>query len=126
MRFAKLVFLIAGIWGVLLITPLYFMFDFVGRINPPAVTHPEFFYGFAGVALAWQIAFFVIATDPARYRPLMIPSALEKLGYGGAVVALFLQGRIHPSDAVFGFIDLILAAGFAVASSKTKSVQSYA
>ena len=27
MRFAKIVFWIAGIWGVLVITPLYFMFE---------------------------------------------------------------------------------------------------
>ena len=121
MRFAKLVFWIAGIWGVLLITPLYFMLDFVGRNDPPAVTHPVFFYGFAGVALAWQIAFFIIATDPPRYRLLIIPGSLEKIGYGAAVVILFLQGRIRPSDAVFGVIDLILAGAFVVAYFKVGS-----
>jgi hypothetical protein len=53
-RFAKIVFWIAGIWGVLVITPLYFMFDLIGRNDPPPITHPGFFYGFAGAALAWQ------------------------------------------------------------------------
>jgi hypothetical protein len=120
MRFAKVVFWIAGIWGVALITPLYFMLDFVGRTDPPPVTHPVFFYGFAGVALAWQIAFFIIATDPSRYRPLMIPGSLEKIGYGAAVLILFLQGRIRPLDAVFGGIDLILAAAFLVAYFKVR------
>jgi hypothetical protein len=27
MKFAKIIFWIAGIWGLLMITPLYFMFD---------------------------------------------------------------------------------------------------
>jgi hypothetical protein len=117
-RFARLVFLIAGIWGVLLITPLYFLFDSIGRNDPPPITHPAFFYGFAGAALAWQIAFFVIAKDPARYRPLMVPSVLEKFGYGAAVVALFAQGRMRAPDLVFGVIDLVLGGLFAVAYCK--------
>ncbi len=60
MRFAKVVFLIAGIWGVLVLTPLYFMFDLISRKDPPAITHPGFFYGFVGVGLAWQIAFLIM------------------------------------------------------------------
>jgi hypothetical protein len=67
MKFAKIVFWIAGLWGVLILTPLYFMFDMIGRKDPPPITHPAFFYGFVGAGLAWQIALFVIATDPARY-----------------------------------------------------------
>ena len=42
MKFAKIVFWIAGIWGVLILTPLYFMFDTIGRQDPPAITHPAF------------------------------------------------------------------------------------
>jgi hypothetical protein len=37
----KIVFWIAGIWGVLVLTPLYFMFDMIGRQDPPAITHPS-------------------------------------------------------------------------------------
>src|ERR1700737_3013346 len=88
MKFAKIVFRVAAIWGVLIITPLYFMFALIGRNDPPAITHPGFFYGFVGTALAWQIAFFFIASDPVRYRPLMIPSTFEKFSYGAAVVVL--------------------------------------
>jgi hypothetical protein len=42
MRFAKIVFCIAAIWGVLVITPLYFMFDVISRMDPPPITHPNF------------------------------------------------------------------------------------
>mgnify|MGYP001181036786 CR=1 FL=1 len=121
MRFAKIVFWIAGIWGVLVITPLYFMFDMISRNDPPPITHPGFFYGFACAALAWQIAFFFIARDPVRFRPLMIPSILEKLSYGVAVVILVLQERMHRSDVVFGVVDLILSAMFLLCYIKTRS-----
>jgi hypothetical protein len=119
-RFAKIVFWIAGIWGVLVITPIYFMFDVIGRNDPPPITHPGFFYGFAGAALAWQVAFFFIAKDPVRHRPLLIPSVLEKLSYGAAVVLLVGQGRMHASDLVFGGVDLLLGTLFVIAYVKTR------
>jgi hypothetical protein len=119
-KFAKIVFWIAGIWGVLVITPLYFMFDVISRNDPPPITHPGFFYGFAGAALAWQIAFFFIAKDPVRHRPLMIPSIFEKFSYGTAVVALVLERRMHPSDLAFGGVDLLLGILFVVAYFKTR------
>ena len=119
MRFAKIVFRTAGIWGVLVLTPLYFMFDLISRTDPPAITHPGFFYGFVGAGLAWQTAFFFIATDPVRYRLLMIPSVLEKFSYGAAVVLLVLKGRMHASDLVFGGVDLLLGVLFAIAYFKT-------
>jgi hypothetical protein len=113
------VFWIAGIWGVLVITPLYFLFDLISRTDPPPITHPGFFYGFVGAALAWQIAFFVIATDPLRYRPLIIPSVFEKVSYTAAVIVLVLQGRMHSSDLVFGMTDLLLGVLFVIAYFKT-------
>jgi len=119
MRFAKIVFWIAGIWGILVLTPLYFMFDLIGRNDPPPITHPGFFYGFAGAGLAWQIAFFFIAKDPARHRPLMIPSVFEKFSYGVAVVVLVLQGRMHSTDLVLGGTDLLLGVLFVFAYVKT-------
>jgi hypothetical protein len=120
MKFAKIVFWVAGIWGLLILTPLYFMFDLIGRNDPPPITHPGFFYGFVGVALAWQVAFIFIATDPARYRPLMIPSVLEKISYGAAVIALVLQGRMHPADLLFAGTDLLLGALLVIAYFKTR------
>jgi len=121
MKFAQIVFWIAGIWGVLVITPLYFMFDVIGRNDPPRITHPGFFFGFVGAALAWQIAFFFIARNPSRHRPLMIPAVLEKLSYSVAVFVLVGQGRMRPPDLVFGGIDLLLGILFVIAYLKTPS-----
>jgi hypothetical protein len=72
------------------------------------------------VALTWQIVFFFIAKDPVRHRPLMIPSVLEKLSYGAAVIVLVLQGRMHRSDLAFGGVDLLLGVLFAAAHFKTR------
>src|SRR5260370_7561381 len=101
MKCGKVVFWIAGILGVLIIAPLYFIFDLIGRQDPPPITHPAFFYGFVGLALAWQFAFLFIATDPARYRPLMLPSMFEKFIYGFAVLLLVLQAPIRSPPLCF-------------------------
>lgn len=121
MRFAKIVFRAAGIWGVLIITPLYFMFALIGQKDPPPITHPGFFYGFVGTALAWQIAFLFIASDPLRYRPLMIPSIFEKFSYSFAVIILVLQARMRFSDLVFAGTDLLLGVLFLVAYFRTRA-----
>ena len=120
MKFAKIVFWIAGIWGVLVITPLFFMFNLIGRQDPPPITHPGFYYGFVTAALAWQIAFFVIARDPIRLRPLIVPAVIEKFGYGIVVLALVSQNRMRSSDLMFGCVDLLLGALFVAAFIKTK------
>jgi hypothetical protein len=119
MRFAKITFRLAAIWGVLVITPLYFMFDLIGRQDPPPITHPAFFYGFVGLALVWQIAFFFIASDPVRYRPMMIPSMFEKFSFVVTVVVLVLQARTRSSDLLFAGTDLLLGVLFVIAYRKT-------
>jgi hypothetical protein len=119
MKFAKVVFWVAGIWGLLVITPLYFMFDLIGQKDPPPITHPGFYYGFAGLGLAWQIAFLLIARDPVRFRLMMIPSVVEKFSWAIAVGVLVMQVRMHGSDLVFGATDFILGVLFVIAYIKT-------
>jgi hypothetical protein len=115
MKFARVVFWVAGIWGVVVITPLYFIFDLIGEKDPPAITHPGFYYGFVGCALAWQIAFLIIGANPVRLRPMMIPSVAEKFTFGVAVVALVVNGRMHQTDLVFAATDLTLGVLFVAA-----------
>jgi hypothetical protein len=114
MRFAKIVFRIAGIWGLLIIAPLYFLFEKIGSQNPPAVTHPEFYYGFVGVTLVWQIGFFLIASDPLRFRPLMIVAILEKLVYITPMIALYLQHRVAANQLIWVGTDSILCLLFII------------
>jgi hypothetical protein len=89
MRFAKIVFIAAGVWGVVVLTPLYFLVDLTGRQYAAPTAYPQFFYGFLSVAMAWQIAFLVIGSSPVRFRPLMIPSIVEKFGHVAGVAVLY-------------------------------------
>jgi len=122
MKFAKFVFCLAGIWGLLVITPLYFLFSVINQKDPPPITHPGFYYGFVGTALAWQIAFLFIARDPIRLRPMIIPSIIEKFSYAIAVVTLVAQGRMHHSDLVFAATDGLLGILFIIAYAKTSHI----
>jgi hypothetical protein len=119
MKFARIVFRIAGIWGLLIITPLYFIFDLIGKKDPPPITHPGFYYGFVGVALVWQVAFLIIATAPVRFRPLMIAAILEKLAYSIPLLILISQKRTNPKDLIFAGIDLLLCVLFVLAYLRT-------
>jgi hypothetical protein len=120
MTFARWVFRIAGIYGLVALLPLYFLESRIGRDQPPAITHPEYFYGFVGVAVAWQVAFLVIARDPARYRPLMIPAILEKATFVLAVGALAAREGV-PGPIVAGALgDLTLGVLFAAAYVRTR------
>jgi hypothetical protein len=121
MKFARTVFWIAAIWGVLILAPLYFIFDMISRNDPPPITHPAFYYGFASVSLAFQVAFIVIAKDPVRLRPMMIPSVIEKFGYGATLLVLYLQNRLHLQDLALGGVDILFGALFLIAYVKTPS-----
>ncbi len=121
MKFAKVIFWIAAIWGIVVITPLYFLFDIIGRQDPPPITHPGFYYGFVGCALAWQFAFIVIATDPIRFRTMMLIAVFEKFSFGAATAVLYLQHRMHTSDLALGGIDSFLGVLFLLAFARTSS-----
>jgi hypothetical protein len=121
LKFAKVVFTVAGIWGILVTLPLYFMYNFIGRQSPPAINHPEFYYGFAGITLTWQVAFLLIARDPLRYRMMIIPSILEKVSYVIANLVLFANQRMSASQALPSMTDLMWALLFIAAFLKTRS-----
>lgn len=119
MRMARNVFRVAGIYGLLVVFPLYFLEQRIGIDYPPAVTHAEYFYGFIGVTLAWQIMFLFISTDPLRYRKLMIPCMIEKLSFVPAFFVLFPQGRFPLMLIPAGSIDLLLGLLFLLSFLKT-------
>lgn len=118
--FASRVFLVAGIYGVAVLFPQYFMEGQTGRDFSPPINHPEYFYGFIGVALAWQVVFLLIARDVQRYRLFMLPAVLEKLTWGLATLALYAQGRLAFAVVVFGIVDLVLGMLFLCAFYSTR------
>src|SRR6478735_1720810 len=106
--FARWTFRIAGVYGLLVILAGYFSEASVARDYPPAITHREYFYGFMGVTLAWQLAFLVISTDPRRYRPLMLVAIIEKLGFFVPGIILWSRGELPTPMAGGAGIDFIL------------------
>jgi hypothetical protein len=119
MRFARIVFIFAGVWGIVVLMPLYFLIDVTGRQYAPPTAYPHFFYGFLSVAMAWQIAFLMIGSNPARFRILMIPAIIEKLGYVLTLAVLYSQSRISAAEASPLWPDLLLGVLFIVAFAKT-------
>ncbi len=119
MKFAKGVYRLAGIYGLLLLTPQYLLETQNGITFPPVINHPEYYYGFISVALAWQFAFLTIASDPKRYRGLMPATLIEKFSYGIALFILFWQGRLVAPILLFGIIDTALGTLFLIAYLRT-------
>lgn len=114
-RWVGWLFWIAGIYGVVVLVPDYFLRSRLDHDYPPAITHLEYFYGFIGVGLAWQVAFLIIATDPQRYRPLIIPGVLEKYSFAGAIAVLFARHQVSGALCFFALIDFLLGSLFLTA-----------
>ena len=122
MKFARIVFLIAGVWGLTIMTPLYFLFDYVGRSYPPPVTHPDLYYGFVGVTLVWQVAFLIISTNPIRHRPFMLVAFLEKAVYVTTMAILYQRGQLELSQFSVAVPDSMLGVLFVVAFIRTRGL----
>ena len=123
MTFAKWVFRLAGIYGLIVMAPMLFLEPAMTAAGQP-LTHPESYYGFVGVVLVFQLVFLTIATDPARFRPIMLLGILEKLSFSATVYPLYLMGRTPDLVVVFATIDLFLAVMFTLSWLRTRPVLS--
>lgn len=119
-RFARRVFTLAAIYGMLVLLPQYLVETGLGPALPAPLQRPEYFYGFIGVALAWQVVFLVIASDVRRFRPLMLAAILEKAVFGVPVLLLYGRGRVAPDMLAAGLIDLALGVLFGLAFRSTR------
>ena len=114
MKFAKWVFRTAGVFGLIVMLPMVFAEKLIEQVMPPAVNHPEFFYGFVILNICWQVLYIFLSRDPLRFRPLMIPAFFAKASGPVALIWLYLQGRISSQwitttilDGVFAFLFLV-------------------
>ena len=119
MRFAKWVFLLSGLSGILLVVPPCFLEQKTGEDYPPPITHPEYYYGFLGVTLAWQFMFLVIASDPVRYRRAMLAAMLEKASFVVAITILYAAGRVAGVWIGFALMDATWLVLFGIAYLRT-------
>ncbi len=89
MKFAKWVFMIGGIFGLLAMIPLYFIENRIA----PGLKYPEFYYGFIGINIIWQIVYIYISTNPSRSRPIMLFAFFVKILGVISIFWLILTGR---------------------------------
>jgi hypothetical protein len=125
MRFAKWVFRLAGIIGLFMVIPPYFLEARFGQDHPPPVNHPELYYGFFGVTMSWQVMFLVIASDPIRFRKAMIPSMLEKASFAVAIPILYALERVGIAWVGFASMDATWLVLFVIAYLRTPQKEQY-
>ena len=112
MKFARIVFWIAGAFGIVALVFLY--------LTPGS----PIYYGLLATLVAWQAGFFVIGSDPRRFRPLMIPAVLEKGLWMVTLVILHLKGQVTARDlAANAATHGVLGVLFLVAFIKTAGVR---
>lgn len=125
MKSVRIIFGLAAVWGFLALVPGLFGEAAFNAAMPPAISHPEFYYGFHGLALVFQLIFVMIAIDPVRYRPLIPIAILEKIAFFAPAMILYEQGRLTTGGPFLGaMIDGIWALLFALAWWLGRSVKS--
>lgn len=112
----RIIFALAALYGIIVLFLGLFGEVQFNAAMPPAITHPEFYYGFHGVALVFQLVFVLIAIDPSRYRPLMLVAVLEKLAFFAPALWLYSSGRLAEGGPFYGgMIDGVWAFLFLLA-----------
>jgi hypothetical protein len=111
MLLAKWVFRVAGVYGLAVLTPMFFM----ERQLAPHAAHPVFFYAWVCTNLVWQVLFLVLSADPARYRAFMPICALQKVAAVIAIPWLFVVGRVGGMWLGAAVVDLLWVGLFMAA-----------
>jgi hypothetical protein len=110
LNFARWMFRGAAIYGVLVLAPMY-------AVAAPS-DRPDSYYGFIGCALVFQWLFWIIGSNPSRYRSFMLPCIAEKLVYAVPALVLVAQDSAPAIIVPFAIMDLVLGAGFFVARTR--------
>ena len=90
-RTARLTFALAGIYGLIVLVPFFFLERWIAQAAPGGLPHAEYYYGFLGAASVMQLVYLTIARDPVRFRPLMPLCALAKTAFFLPVLILWAQ-----------------------------------
>jgi len=105
MIFARVVFWVAGAFGILALVPLY---------RTPG--NPVY-YGLLATLVAWQVAFFIIGWRPRQLRPLMIPAVLEKALWMATLLVLLARNQVTRTQmllnaATHGLLGVLFIVAF--------------
>ena len=107
----KRIFTIAGIYGLIVLLPLYFGEHALMAMGQ-VLTKPEYYYGFIGAAASFQLVYLMIGRDPVRFRPLMPLTLVAKLSLTIPVAILFLSGRVDLVTMIMAMIDALIGLAF--------------
>lgn len=113
-KFARIVYIIAAIYGFIAVPQLYF----ADAPDP----HRLPYFAFAGIALVFQGVFLVIARDPVRYAAFLPLTIFEKISFGIPALAFWSQGKAADDMALGGAVDLGIAVLFIAAWFKVRKV----
>jgi hypothetical protein len=116
---ARWIFAAAGIYGLIVLLPLFFIEPWLA----PAPSRPEDYYGFLGAATAFQFVYLTIARDPVRFRPLMAVAVLAKAFFFITTLLLWREGRAAGPAIALASIDGAIGLGFAYAWWRTPAAR---
>lgn len=105
------IYTVAGIYGLIVLLPLYFgehMLAAMGQV----LTRPEYYYGFIGAVVSFQLVYLMIGRDPVRFRPLMPLTLIAKLSFTIPVAILFLSGQVDLVTMIMASIDALIGLAF--------------
>ncbi len=120
MKFAKYVFIAAGVWGIAVLTPLFFLVDITGRPYPAPTDYPHFYYGFLAVAMAWQ-SHSCIGSNPVRYRLLMIPASSRRPVHHDTTLLTARAGSLRRGGTAIHLLLVLFVVAFLKTSRTFKS-----
>ena len=121
MRFRNNAFWWGGVYGVLLALAFFLGEKPITAKMPPEITHPEYYYAFAGALLVWHLLYLYISNHMERCRPIMPFAVLEKISFAVPVLVLYATKRVTSLGLVGGAIgDLVWGAFFLAAYFKVK------
>jgi hypothetical protein len=107
----KRIFTVAGIYGLIVLLPLYFGEHALAPMGQ-VLTKPEYYYGFIGAAVSFQLVYLTIGRDPLRFRPLMPLTLIAKLSFTIPVAILFFSGRVDLITMIMAVIDALIGLAF--------------
>ena len=119
MKLAKYTYLVAGVFGLILVVPAAYaaMVD-SSEAMPDPIGAGLFLYGYISQFVAWQLLYFILAADPIRLRPMMVPAFLAELTAPLNSAWLYFYGV--PPWFVLTIVFLAFATLFLVSYHRTR------
>ena len=112
-RLARWIFGLAAVYGFVTLLPSY---GGLSEVAPDASADAVlFFHSFLSLAIAFQVLFAIIASDPRRHRLAMIPAMLDKIAFGIPVLLMRDISAAADFFVPFALIDLAFLPLFAIA-----------